>query len=150
LGSKAGTGTAPSNIERRDVQAMSDAQTMTTQPYLPADGREFLEYMPRVVSEMARLQNEGRVPDDEGVAGMLTFWRRATAQVRMDVSKAGASAAPITTSLPMSEGEYQRIWAMFDTVYPLLEILEMRGVVDMRRSEGVSRVVDALYQATLS
>lgn len=125
------------------------SETLTTQPYLPADGREFLDYMPGVIQEMARLQGEGRVPNDEGVEGMLMFWRRAAAQVRMDVSKAGASNQPITTSLPMTVGEYQRIWAMFDTIYPLLEILEIRGAVDMRRSEGVNRVVDALYQAKL-
>jgi hypothetical protein len=50
----------------------------------------------------------------------------------------------------MTASEHQRIWAMFDTLYPLLEILEMRGVVDLRRTESVTHVIDALYQGTLA
>jgi hypothetical protein len=50
----------------------------------------------------------------------------------------------------MTAAQHQRIWAMFDTLYPLLEILEMRGVVDLKRTDGVTRVIDALYAGTLA
>lgn len=129
---------------------MPPDQRFTTQPYLPADGQEFLTYMQVVMKSMDRLRADGRVPDDAGMDTMLAFWRTATAQVKKDVSQAGAALqTPITTSLPMTAAEHQRIWAMFDTLYPLLEILEMRGVVDLKRTDAVTRVIDALYGGAL-
>jgi hypothetical protein len=123
----------------------------TTQPYLPADGREFLDYMELVMKSMVRLRSEGRVPDDQGMDVLLGFWNDVTEQVQKDVQRAGAaSRRPITTSLPMTAAAHKRIWAMFDTLYPLLEILEMRGVVDLRRTDSVTRVIDALYAGTLT
>jgi hypothetical protein len=123
--------------------------TLTTQPYAPEDGREFLGYMQRMLPEMARLQDEGRVPSDQGVDDLLVFWRAVTAQIKVDVSKAGIAERPITSSLPMTEAEYQRTWSMFDTLYPLLRILEMREAVDLTRTEGMTRVVLAIYNGTL-
>ncbi|HVU60174.1 MAG TPA: hypothetical protein VG899_03285 [Mycobacteriales bacterium] len=128
---------------------MTESQTLTTLPYVPAEAREFLDYMQGAIPQISKLQSDGRVPDDEGVESLLTFWRRIIAQVRTDVNKAGSNASPITSSLPMTRNDYQRTWAMFDTFYPLLEILELRGVIDMRRSDAVNRVIDALYGATL-
>jgi hypothetical protein len=125
-------------------------QTLVTQPYTPEDGREFLDYMQRIISEMARLQDEGRIPEDQGVDDLLAFWRSMTAQVGVDVRSAGGAHRPITTSVPMSQAEHQRTWAMFDTFYPLLRILEMRGAIDLTRTEGMTRVVNAIYQGTLT
>ncbi|HWC35453.1 MAG TPA: hypothetical protein VG650_11590 [Mycobacteriales bacterium] len=130
---------------------MSPEQVFTTQPYLPDDGRQFLDYMQVVMKSMDRLRSDGRIPDDKGMETLLGFWGTVTRQVKVDVDRAGAvSRRPITSSLPMTAAEHQRIWAMFDTLYPLLEILEMRGVVDLKRTDSVTRVIDALYEGTLS
>ena len=130
---------------------MSDEAVFTSMPYLPEDGREFLDYMQVVMKSMDRLRAEGRIPDDRGMDVLLAFWQDVTKQVRNDVNQAGSALQrPITSSLPMTAAEHQRIWAMFDTFYPLLEILEMRGAVDLARTDGVTRVVDSLYKGTLS
>jgi hypothetical protein len=130
---------------------MQPGQTFTTQPYVPDDGREFGQYMQVVMKSMDRLRTDGRVPDDPGMDTLLAFWRAVTTQVKKDVDRADSvSQRPITTTLPMTAAEHQRIWAMFDTLYPLLEILEIRGAVDLRRTEGVTRVIDALYGGALS
>lgn len=94
--------------------------TFTTQPYLVQDANDFLDYMQRVMGEIARLQREGRVPDDTGTNSLLTFWRTLIAQVRTDVAKAGtASKREITSSIPMTEAEYKRNWSMYDTLLQL-------------------------------
>jgi hypothetical protein len=129
---------------------MSPEQSLTTQPYLPDDGREFLDYMQVVMKSMDRLRDDGRIPDDQGMDTLLAFWRSVTTQVKKDVDRAGLTSRPISTSLPMTASEHQRIWAMFDTLYPLLEILEMRGVVDLKRTDSVTHVIDALYAGTLA
>jgi hypothetical protein len=128
---------------------MPAEQLLTTQPYLPDDGRQFLDYMRVVMKSMVRLRSDGRIPDDQGMDNLLAFWRSVTTQVKKDVDRAGTATRPITTALPMTATEHQRIWAMFDTLYPLLEILEMRGVIDLRRTDSVTRVIDALYAGTL-
>lgn len=130
---------------------MQSAERFTTQPYLPAEGRQFLDYMQVVMKSMDRLRDGGRVPDDPGMDYLLAFWRTVTTQVKTDVERVGAaSQTAITTSLPMTATEYKRIWAMFDTLYPLLEILEMRGVVDLKRTDSVTHVIDALYEGKLA
>ncbi|HVY09718.1 MAG TPA: hypothetical protein VHB18_06215 [Mycobacteriales bacterium] len=128
----------------------SDQQLFTTQPYVPEDGRDFLDYMQVVMKSMDKLRSDGRVPDDQGMDVLLDFWRRIIAQVRNDIARAGVSRRPITSSLPMTATEYKRIWGMFDTLYPLLEILEIRGVIDLKRTDSVTRVYDALYEGTLA
>jgi hypothetical protein len=126
-------------------------QTFTTEPYLPADGREFLTYMQVVMKSMDRLRADGRIPDDPGMDTLLAFWNNVTTQVKKDVDRAGpASQLPIRTSLPMTAVEHQRTWALFDTLYPLLEILEMREVIDLKRTDSVTRVIDALYEGSLT
>lgn len=125
--------------------------TFTTQPYQPEDAAEFIDYMQRMMGEMLRLQHEGRVPDDVGMNHLLTFWRALTGQVRIDVAKVGAaSKKPITSSLPMTEAEYKRNWAMYDTFLQLLQILDMRGAVNLEATDGVMRVIGAMYKGTLA
>jgi hypothetical protein len=124
--------------------------TFTTQPYQPQDAAEFLDYMQRMMGEMARLQREGRVPDDVGTNSLLMFWRTMVAQVRTDLGNVGiASKKPITSSLSMSESEYQRNWAQYGTFLQLLQILDLRGAVKLEASDGVMRVITALYKGTL-
>ena len=125
--------------------------TFTSQPYQAQDAKEFLDYMQRMMGEVARLQREGRVPDDTGTNTLLDFWRSMVAHVRSDSGKvSAASKTPITTSWEMTEAEYQRTWAHYDTILSLLEILDMRGAVKLEASEGVMRVITALYKGKLS
>jgi hypothetical protein len=123
---------------------------LKSQPYLPNEGAEFLDYMTRVIEGVTQLRAEGRVPNDEGVDNLLTLWRTVTAQVRADVNAAGpTSTRPITSTIAMTKAEYDQSNAMFDTFYNLLRILEMRGAIDLRRTEGVTNVVMAVYNGTL-
>lgn len=126
------------------------SQYLKSQPYLPSEGAEFVEYMDRVIPAVADLQAEGRVPGDEGIDNLLTLWRTVTAQVRSDVNAAGQGAtAPITSTIPMTEAEFKQSSAMFETFYQLLRILEMRGAINLRRTDGVGTVAMAVYQGTL-
>ncbi len=121
--------------------------TFASQPYQPQDAREFLEYMQRMMSEVARLQREGRVPDDAGTHSLLDFWRMMVTHVRSDVAGVpAASKTPITTSWEMSEAEYKRTWAHYDTILSLLEILDLRGAVKLEASPATMRVIQALYK----
>lgn len=125
--------------------------TFTSQPYQPQDAKEFLDYMQRMFGEVARLQDEGRIPNDAGTNSLLTFWRTMVAHVRSDIGNVGASSKnPVTTSWEMTEAEYQRTWAHYDTILSLLEILDLRGAVKLEASPGVMRVITALYKGTLT
>jgi len=125
--------------------------TFSSQPYQAADAKEFLEYMQRMMGEVTRLQREGRIPDDTGTNTLLDFWRAMVTRVRSDVGKVSAtSTTPITTSWEMSESEYQRTWAHYDTILSLLEILDLRGAVKLEASPAVMRVIQALYKGKLA
>ena len=66
------------------------------------------------------------------------------ARVKADVSAADpTSSKPITTTIPMTQAEWQKSSTMFETLYPLLQILEMRGAINIRASEAVVKVVNA-------
>ncbi|HVW80576.1 MAG TPA: hypothetical protein VHB69_06535 [Mycobacteriales bacterium] len=132
------------------VREGGDMSYLKSEPYLPTEGAEFLDYMDRVIEGVTELQREGRVPDEEGVDSLLDQWRMVTRHVRADVNAAGpTSVRPITTTIPMTAAEYQQSSSMFATFYQLLRILEMRGAIDLRRSDGVSRVAMAVYNGTL-
>ena len=123
---------------------------LKSQPYLPSEGAEFVEYMDRVIVEVANLQAEGRIPDDQGVDSLLTLWRTVTAQVKADVKAVGPDAdAPMNSTIPMTEAEFKQSSSMFETFYQLLRILEMRGAINLRRTDGVGKVAMAVYQGTL-
>jgi hypothetical protein len=123
--------------------------TFASQPYQPADAKEFLDYMQRMMGEVSRLQREGRIPDDAGTNNLLDFWRMMVSHVRSDVGKASPSSTkPLTTSWEMSEAEYQRTWAHYDTILSLLEILDLRGAVKLEATPGTMRVIQALYKGS--
>jgi hypothetical protein len=123
---------------------------LKSQPYLPSEGAEFVEYMDRVIMEVSALQAEGRIPDDQGIDSLLALWRTVTAQVKADVNAAGPDAtAPMTSTIPMTEAEFKQSSSMFETFYQLLRILEMRGAINLRRTDGVGKVAMAVYQGTL-
>jgi hypothetical protein len=124
--------------------------TFTSRPYLPQEGRDFLDYMQRMMGEVDRLQREGRIPDDTGTNTLLDFWRTMVARVRVDVSKVPpTSQKPITTSWEMTDAEYRRTWSHYDTILSLLEILDLRGAVKLEASPGVMRVIQSLYKGKL-
>ncbi len=124
--------------------------SLRSQPYLPADGVEYLDHMERVISAIAILQGEGRIPDDQGVDDLLALWRAVTAQVKIDLGAVGPrSTRPITTTIPMTPTQFQQNSGLVDTLYQLLRILEMRGAIDLRRSEGANRVIVAVYNGEL-
>jgi len=125
--------------------------TFSSLPYQVQDAKEFLDYMQRMMGEVARLQREGRVPDDVGTNTLLDFWRSMVSHVRMDIGRvSAASKTPVTTSWEMTEGEYQRTWSHYDTFLSLLEILDLRGAVKLEASPGVMRVINALYKGQLA
>ena len=125
--------------------------TFTSQPYQAQDAKEFLDYMQRMMGVVTRLQSEGRIPNDAGTNTLLDFWRMMVANVRGDLGNVGASSKnPIVTSWEMSEAEYQRTWAHYDTILSLLEILDLRGAVKLEASPAVMRVITALYKGTLA
>jgi hypothetical protein len=126
-------------------------ETLTTLPYQPSDAVEFLDYMQHVITETGRLRDEGRVPDEEGVDALLTLWRKVTSQIRLDLNKVGPAARqPIISVIPMTQAEYEQSWTMFETLYPLLQILEMRGAVNIRATEPTTRVVTSVFQGAHS
>ncbi|HVV77285.1 MAG TPA: hypothetical protein VHC43_14740 [Mycobacteriales bacterium] len=123
---------------------------MKSQPYLPSEGAEFVEYMDRVIPAVTDLQNEGRVPEDQGIKSLLALWQVVTDQVRADVKAVGPdSVRPMTSTIPMTQAEFDQSSAMFETFYQLLRILEMRGAINLRRTDGVGNVAMAVYQGTL-
>jgi len=123
---------------------------LKSQPYLPAEGREFVDYMENVLVGVNQLRTEGRIPDDQGIDRLLALWRVVTDQVRRDIDAAGPDAAePMTSTIAMTQAEFQQSSAMFETFYQLLRILEMRGAINLRRTDGVSKVAMAVYQGTL-
>lgn len=124
---------------------------LKSQPYLPSEGTEFVGYMTRVSDGVTELKREGRVPDDPGVDKLLKLWRDITAQMKSDIRAAGPDAAhPITTAIPMTAAEHKQNMAMFETFYQLMRILEMRGALDLTRSDGVTRVVVAFMNGTIT
>ncbi|HWC35377.1 MAG TPA: hypothetical protein VG650_11180 [Mycobacteriales bacterium] len=123
---------------------------LRSQPYLPFEGAEFVDYMEDVLKGVAELRAEGRIPVDPGIDSLLALWRVVTDQVRRDVNAAGPGAvAPMTSTIPMTQAEFTQSSAMFETFYQLLRILEMRGAINLRRTDGVSKVAMAVYQGTL-
>jgi hypothetical protein len=106
--------------------------------------------MDRVIAEVSVLRDEGRIPDDQGIDNLLQLWRTVTDQVRTDVAAvAPGSTAPMTSTIPMTEAEFKQSSSMFETFYQLLRILEMRGAINLRRTDGVGKVAMAVYQGTL-
>lgn len=126
------------------------AEYLKSQPFLPSEGVEFCDYMDRVNSGVAQLRADGRIPVDPGIDSLLALWRVVTDQVRADVNAAGPDAtAPMTSTIKMTDAEYKQSSSMFETFYQLLRILEMRGAINLRRTDGVSNVAMAVYNGTL-
>lgn len=119
--------------------------TLTSHEYDIAEGQEWCDYFDRVSGECRRLVSEGRMPDTEALDGFLADSAAVLHQVRKDVADARARGAKTTrTAVTLTNEEHKRLLSMRESVLNLLEILEMRGAVNLDRTEGVGRVVAAL------
>jgi hypothetical protein len=119
--------------------------TLTSHEYDIAEGQEWCDYFERVSVECRRLVSEGRMPDTDALDAFLADSAAVRIQVQKDIADARARGAKTThTAVSLSNEEHKRLLAMRESVLNLLEILEMRGAVNLDRSEGVGRMVVAL------
>jgi hypothetical protein len=119
--------------------------TLTTLEYDISDAQEWTDYFERINRECRRLVTEGRMPDTDALDGFLADSAELLRQVRIDVSAARSRGAKTAVSaITLSKEEYKRLLAMRESVLNLLQILEMRGAVNLNRTEGVGRMVAAL------
>jgi hypothetical protein len=119
---------------------------LVTQPYARADGQELVTYVGNLTQECARLQEEGRFPDDQPIRDFLHLLDTIAARIQSDLRTANGDS--LTTAIEMTKSEYQKNWAMIDVVNSLLFILEMRGALDLQRTEGADRVMGAIRHGT--
>ena len=119
--------------------------TLTSHEYDIADAQEWCDYFERVSVECRRLVSEGRMPDTDALDAFLADSAAVRIQVQKDIAAARGRATKTTsTAVSLSNEEYKRLISMRESVLNLLEILEMRGAVNLDRSEGVGRMVAAL------
>lgn len=125
--------------------------TLTSQPYDVAEGKEWCDYIERVLSECRRLMAEGRMPDSEGIDAFLADVPHVVQQVRRDVTSAAVRGeSPIQTSVSMTSEEHKRLISMSESILNLLQILEIRKAVVLDRTPAVGRVAAAIVGGTFS
>jgi hypothetical protein len=119
--------------------------TLTSTEYDIDEGEEWCNYFDRISRECRRLVTEGRMPDTDALDAFLADSAAVLRQVRLDVAAARGRGAKTTISqVSLTKEEYQRLIDLRESILNLLQILEMRGAVDLNRTEGVGRVVAAL------
>jgi hypothetical protein len=122
---------------------------LVTKPYDPVEGAEYADYLEHISREADRLRREGRLPDNETVMSFFDDVRGVVQQVRDDSSRATARGErQVVTTIQLSSADYRRIMSMSESMGTLLEILEMRQAVDMKRTEGTTRVATAVREGT--
>lgn len=125
--------------------------TLVTQPYDPAEGAEYADYLEHISREADRLRREGRLPDNDTVLSFFDDVRGVISAVREDSSRARSRGEQqVVTTLTLSGADYRRMMSMSESMGTLLEILEMRQAVDMKRTEGTARVATAVREGTFS
>ena len=118
---------------------------LVTAAYDTAEGQEYIGYLAHVLSECHRLLAEGRLPDNETVASFLDDAQRILEQIRRDVAEATArSQRTVVSHVPMTAAEHARMVTMSESLKNLLEILEFRSAVELRRTDAVGRVAEAV------
>ncbi len=124
---------------------------LVTQPYNPAEGTEYADYLEHITREADRLRREGRLPDNETVLSFFDDVGLVIRKVREDASRAAARGdAEVVTRIEMTSADYRRLMSMNESMRTLLEILEMRAAVDMKRTDGTTRVATAVREGTFS
>lgn len=120
--------------------------TLTSQPYLVAEGQEYVAYLEHLLPQIRRLLAEGRVPNADGVTDFLDYTELVQQRVRLDTSSAAARGEQrITTKLTMDGAELKRFLTIGESILNLLEILEIRKALEFNRTPGVARVGEAIY-----
>jgi hypothetical protein len=119
----------------------------TTQPYQPEDGPAFIEYMEDLIWKTERLQDEGRIPNDDKVRDFLDFWRTVVHRIRTDLrSPETRPGKPRTTQISMTETEYKSVRGLLDPINSLIVVLEVAGAIELHRTDEAMRVVKAVYR----
>lgn len=119
--------------------------TLSTQPYDVSEGQQWCDYFDRIISECRRLIAAGRMPDTEALDAFLSDSGGVLRQVRQDVVTARARGEQTTTTqVGLTNEEHKRLLAMSESILNLLQILEMRGAVQLDRSEAVGRVAASI------
>jgi hypothetical protein len=120
--------------------------TLTSQPYLVAEGQEYVGYLENLLGQCSTLLAEGRLPDAEGVADVLAIAEVVLRRVRLDTSSAAARGErQVVTTMTMTEAELKRLLTIGESMLSLLEILEIRKALEFNRTDAVARVGEAIY-----
>ena len=122
-----------------------------TRPYDPAEGAEYADYLEHISTEADRLRGEGRLPDNDTVLSFFDDVRTVIRRVREDSSRARARGeTEVVTRIELGAADYHRMMNMSESMGNLLEILEMRQAVDMKRTDGTVRVATAVREGTFT
>jgi hypothetical protein len=120
---------------------------LTTQPYAAEDAPAFIDYMDDLLIKTERLQDEGRVPNDDNVRDFLDFWRSVVHLVKVDMHSPGTTPETMrSTRIPMTEAEYKATWSLLDPINSLIVVLEVGGAIELHRTDAALRVVKAVYR----
>lgn len=124
---------------------------LVTRPYDPVEGAEYADYLEHISSEGDRLRREGRLPDNDTVLSFFEDVHRVIRQVRDDSTRARAHGEQqVITRIELGAADYRRMMDMSASMGTLLEILEMRQAVDMKRTDGTVRVATAVREGTFT
>ena len=124
---------------------------LETKPYVAAEGVEYADYLEHIARESDRLRVDGRLPDSDGVLEFFDDMRSVLAQVRTDCARAMSfGEQEVVTRIEMSAAHHRRMMNMNESLVSLFEILEMRQVLDLKRTERTARVATAVREGTLS
>ena len=124
---------------------------LVTQPYDPAEGAEYADYLEHISREADRLRREGRLPDNDTVMSFFDDVSVVVRKVREDARRGMANGdAQVVTRIELTPADYKRLMSMSESMRNLLEILEMREAIDMKRTDGTARVATAVREGTFS
>ena len=122
---------------------------LETKPYAAAEGAEYADYLEHIAAEADRLRRDKRLPDNDAVLEFFDDMRTVLKQVRVDCARALARGErDVVTRIEMTAAHHRRMMNMNESLSSLFEILEMRQVVDMKRTEATTRVATAVREGT--
>lgn len=122
---------------------------LETKPYAAAEGVEYADYLEHIAGEADRLRGDGRLPDNDAVLEFFDDMRTVLRQVRADCARATARGdEQVVTRIEMTAAHHRRMMNMNESLASLFEILEMRQVVDMKRTDRTARVAAAVREGT--
>jgi hypothetical protein len=115
-----------------------------------ADAQEFDAYNTRLTGELQRMVADGSAKSVDG----LDYFYDVSERLRIGIAEASQSAAAkgetsVTVRVPMTVAEHRMLGSLGASLQTYMEILEMRGKVDMQPSEGTIRAMTALMSGRL-